>query len=153
MVSLAAVGRVLVGAFVTVLLSALAALLLPILAITTAVVVGDWLPRWVFATPLVLCPAAGGAITGFLQRTSRLTCALVGGLAAALGIAAVGALLGLVALTVLLGFTPAHGGATPDLSSAALTTVSLGGGAGFLVGAVVGAVGGIGGYAVRRRFA
>ena len=141
--------RVAVGAVATVLLSVSTAVLLPFLGIATAEVVGNWLPLWTFAVPLAICPAAGGAITGFLQGDDWKDCAILGGLAAALGSVVIGVIAGLVALLVLLGMTPAHG-QEADLSRGALAMATLGGGAGFIAGAAFGAVGGAAAHVARR---
>lgn len=146
-----AVGRVGAGAVTTVLLSVTTVILLPFLGIATAEVVGNRLPLLVFAVPLPLCAVAGGGLTGYLQAEGRRECTALGGLAAALGGTVVGVGFGLVALLVLLGMTPAHAGPV-DLSEGALLSAALGGGAGFLVGGVLGAIGEAGAHVARRRF-
>lgn len=144
-----AVGRVVVGTTATVLLSVLALLLLPFLGIATGETVGTWLPPWIFAVPLAMCATVGGALTGFLQRDGWTNSTLFGGLAAALGGTVIGVVVGLMVLLVLLGMTPAHG-QEPDISRGVLTMAALGGGAGFVAGAVLGAIGGVGGHLVRQ---
>lgn len=144
------VGRVVVGTIATVLLGVLTLLLLPFLGIATGELVGTSLPPWIFAGPLAMCATVGGAITGFLQRDDWTSCTLLGGLAAALGGTIIGVAIGFIVLLILLGMTPAHGQES-DLSRGLLTMAALGGGTGFVAGAVFGAVGGVGGYAIRNK--
>ncbi|WP_197428025.1 hypothetical protein, partial [Halogeometricum sp. CBA1124] len=77
---------VLAGAATTAVLGVLTVVLVPVLGFVTAEVVGTWVPRWAFAAPPMLSVVAGGATAGFLARTDRRTCALLGGLAGALGV-------------------------------------------------------------------
>ena len=142
------VAAVLAGAATTAVLGVLTVVLVPVLGFVTAEVVGTWVPRWAFAAPPMLSVVAGGSTAGFLARTDRRTCALLGGLAGALGATGVG--VGLVGLVVALGFTPAHAG-DPTLSGGALAAATVGGGAGFAVDAAFGALGGVVGHAGRRR--
>ncbi|SFR55335.1 hypothetical protein SAMN04487947_2208 [Halogeometricum rufum] len=143
------VAAVLAGAATTAVLGVLTVVLVPVLGFVTAEVVGTWVPRWAFAAPPMLSVVAGGSTAGFLARTDRRACALLGGLAGALGATGVGVGVGLVGLVVALGFTPAHAG-DPTLSGGALAAATVGGGAGFAVGATVGALGGVVGHAGRR---
>lgn len=140
---------VIAGVAVTVVMGLLVIVTLPILGFASAEAVGNWLPLWVFAIPLVLCPTAGGATTGYLRGTTRKRGAVLGSLAAALGISLFGVVLGLVFLLLLLGMTPASGQAT-DLSTAATTMATVGGVVGFVIGGAFGALGGVGGYLVRQ---
>lgn len=139
------VGSVIAGASVTLVLNLLALVLLPVFGFVTAQLVGDWVPVWLFLAPSILCVVGGGATAGFLSGRPQEWCAALGGLAGALGVTAIGILLGLGFLVLLLGMTPAHGQET-NLSKLTLTMVSLGGGAGFVVGAVLGATGGLIGH-------
>lgn len=144
-----AIGSVAAGAAVTVVLGALTIVLLPFLGFATGEVVGNWLPIWVFAVPLVMCATAGGATTGFLRGIDRKGGAILGSLAGGLGFAVVGVIFGFVFLVLMLGMTPAHGQET-NLSKLTLTMATVGGGFGFVVGAFFGAIGGVGGHAGRR---
>lgn len=144
-----AVGSVIAGAVTTVALSTLTGILLPILGFAAAEAVGNWLPIWVFAVPLAIGVTAGGAIAGLLQGNDRKGGAILGGLAGALGVAVVGVVLGLVFLALLLGMTLGHG-QEMDIPKAALAMATLGGGSGFVAGAVFGAIGGVGGSVGRR---
>lgn len=145
------IGSVIAGLIVTVVLGIFTIVLLPLLGITTAEVVGNWLPIWIFLIPLALCPAAGGATTGYSLGTTRRRSAMYGGLAAALGITIFGVIFGLLFLLFMLKMTPAHGQVT-DLSQVTLAMAILGGLVGFVAGAALGALGGIGGHFTRQQF-
>lgn len=145
MASWRTLGSVVAGVGVTIGLSALALVVLPLLGRTVAHVVGDWLPTWLLAVPSVLCAVAGGATTGFLSGRTRTWCAVLGGTAAALGAAVLGVVVGFALLVLILGMTPAHGQET-NLSALTFRMLSLGGGTGFVVGAVLGAAGGVVGH-------
>ncbi|WP_372912745.1 hypothetical protein [Salinigranum sp.] len=144
------VASVVAGLVVTVVLSVATLLALPVVGLATAAVVGPTLPTWLFAAPLALCGAGGGATTGRLQRGDGRRCAVLGGVAAALGLLVVGVVLGLVALVFLLGMTPAHG-AEPNLAEAVRTVGTLGAGVGAVTGTVSGSIGGVAGSHWRRR--
>lgn len=144
------VGSVIAGAIATIVLGVVTIVLLPFLGFATAEVVGNWLPIWVFAVPLAICPVAGGAITGFLHGKNWKSAAILGCLAAASSVAIFGVVFGLLFLVLLLGMTPAHGQMT-DLSKAALTMAAVGGGSGFVAGTVLGAIGGLGGHLGRQK--
>lgn len=143
------VGSVLAGMVATVVMTVVTIVLLPFIGFVTADVVGNWLPRWVFGVPPVICATLGGAITGYLQGTTSRNSAILGSIAAACGFSAIGAVVGLVLLVLMLGMTPAHGQET-DLSKAALTMFAFGGGVGLVFGAVFGAIGGVSGHVYRQ---
>ncbi|MDS0260039.1 hypothetical protein NDI56_11600 [Haloarcula sp. S1CR25-12] len=142
--------RVAVGTTTTVVSTVLVAVLLPLVGLGTANVVGDSLPVWLFALPLLVCPVVGGALTGFLHGAGRRVDMLLAGVAAALGTAVVGVLFALGLVVLLLGMTPAHTVETPTFSGLARSWAPLGAGLGFVVGAVLGGLGGVGGSALRR---
>lgn len=144
-----AIGSVTAGAAVTAVLGALITVLLPFLGFATGEVVGNWLPIWAFAVPLLMCATAGGATAGFLHGVDRKGGAILGSLAGGLGFAVVGAIFGFVFLVLMLGMMPAHGQET-DLPKLVLTMATVGGGSGFVVGALFGAVGGVGGHVGRQ---
>jgi hypothetical protein len=141
-------GSIAVGAVGTAVLTAATIAILPVVGLLTGAIVGVWIPMWVLVLPVSGSPVLGGAIAGSLGGGARRRAALDGAIASSLGLAMVGAVLGLMALLVMLGMTPAH--AQVDLSEAALAMAALGAGGGLAVGAVLGAVGGIGGARVRR---
>lgn len=143
-------GSVVAGTVATVVSGVLIVVLLSVVAVAWAAVVGSWLPVWVFAVPLVLCPIAGGFTTGILQEDAEAHSAILGGLAAALGVSIFGVVFGLLFLVLMLNMTPAYG-QTGDLSTATLTMATLGGAIGFVGGAGFGAIGGVGGHVARRR--
>ncbi|MFB6219854.1 MAG: hypothetical protein ABEH90_00320 [Halolamina sp.] len=144
------VGSVISGVMVTVILTVLALLSLPFLGFATSEMVGNWVPVWLFILPPVVSASIGGATTGFLLHDTPRRSAILGCLATAFGLTAVGAVIGLGFLVVMLGMTPAHG-QTGNLSEAVRTMLTLGGGAGFVAGAVLGAIGGAGGHIVREK--
>lgn len=146
------VGSVIAGSVATVVICVLTIVLLPFLGFAAAEIVGTWLPIWVFTIPLALCVIVGGATTGFLQGNTWRQGAILGSLAAALGVTVFGVVFGLVFLLLMLGMIPASG-QVPDLSKAALSMATLGGGVGFVTGAVFGAIGGVGGWIIRQEFA
>jgi len=111
--------RVIVGAIVTLASSFLLAALLPILVLLAAPIVGDSLPTWLFALPLLACPFVGGASTGFPRATDWTVDTFLGGLAAALGATVIGGLFGLVLTVLIMKAMPAHGATTADFSDIA----------------------------------
>lgn len=141
-------GHVGAGALVTLVAGGATVLLLPLIGLGTAAIVGSWLPPWVLGLPLALCGVVGGGTAASLQGGDRNESALVGGLAAALGGAVVGAALGFVALVLIVKMTPAAG-TLVNYSETTLAMVAVGGGSGFVAGGVLGAVGGVGAY-IRR---
>ena len=143
--------RVTVGATVTLVSSLVVAFSLPVLGLGAAAVVGDGLPVWLFALPLVACPVVGGAIAGVVRRRDRRVDTLLGGVAGAVGVAAVGVLFGLGGLVVVLGLTPNHVADPLTFSEGAPVWAFVGAIAGFVVGAVLGTVGGAGGATLRRK--
>lgn len=143
------VGSVIVGTVVTLALGGFTIVLLPFLGFATGEVAGNWLPIWVFAFPLVLCATVGGATTGFLQGIDRKRGAILGSLAGGLGFAVVGIVFGFLFLVIMLGMTPAHGQET-NLSRLTIRMTTVGGGSGFAVGALFGAIGGAGGHVGRQ---
>jgi len=142
--------RVILGAIVTLASTLLVAVVLPILVLVAAPVVGDSLPTWLFALPLLACPFAGGASTGFPRATDWTVDTFLGGLAAALGTMVVGGLFGLVLTFLIMKSMPAHGAVTADFSDIAATFGRNGAAIGFAVGAVLGALGGASGSALGR---
>jgi hypothetical protein len=144
------VASVVAGLVVTVALSVATLLVLPAVGLATAAVVGPALPTWLFAVPLALCGAVGGATTGFFQRGDGKRSAVFGGVAAALGLLVVGVVLGLVTLVLLLGMTPAHG-TEPNFTEGVRTVGTLGAGVGAVTGTASGGIGGIAGSRWRRR--
>ena len=143
-------GNVAAGTVATLVLGVLTIVLLSVVGVALAVIGESWIPVWVFAIPLVMCPLSGGFVTGFLRGAGRWPSAMLGGLATALGVAIFGVVFGLLFLLLMLNMTPAHG-QTGDLSTATLTMATLGGALGFVAGAGIGAVGGVGGHVARRR--
>lgn len=139
-----AIGGLIAGTGVTLVLSTLALALLPLLGLVTTRLVGDWVPIWLFAALPMLGAVAGGATTGFLSRRTR-SGVQFWGVAAAPGVTAIGIVFGLAFLLLIPGITPAHGQET-NLSALLFRMVSLGGGAGFVTGAVLGAIGGVVGH-------
>lgn len=142
---------VVAGAAVTSVLGLLTVVALPVAGIVALALVGDWLPTWAFAVPVVLCPVAGGATTVYLRGDTRNRSVLVGGLAAALGSIVIGVLFGLLFTLVMASMAP-YQAQGADFSSLTLLMAALGGGGGFLAGAVLGALGGAGVSAGRREF-
>lgn len=138
-----AVGTIIAGATVTVALTALTVVLLLLLGLVAAEVTGNWSLLRVFAASLALWATVGGATAGFFREDNRKWSAIRGSLAGALGIAVIGVIFGLVFSVILLGMTPAHGQEV-DSSKSILTMVALGGGSGFITGAIFGAVGAVG---------
>ncbi|MFC7096787.1 hypothetical protein [Halobaculum marinum] len=149
MAPLKAGSRVLAGTIATVLLSVLSLPLLPVLGIATAEIVDAPLSPWILTVPLAICAVAGGAITGAIHGETTTQSTILGSLAGGLGGAVIGVVLGGVLLLVALGMTPAHG-QEPNLLEGARTMTVVGGGTGFVAGAIFGAVGGVGGHVVRR---
>lgn len=140
------VGSLLAGAAITVVT---AVVLLPFLGLATAHVVKGRV--WAIAVPLTTGATIGGAFVGYLQDETRRRGAVLGCMAAASGLTVIGAVLGLVVLVIAMGMTPAHGQELA-LVEGIVTFVTLGGGAGLLVGAVFGTIGGVGGHVGRQRF-
>ncbi|MDS0282405.1 hypothetical protein [Haloarcula onubensis] len=140
-----------VGAATTVVSTLLVAVALPLVGLGAAALVGTSLPVWLFALPLLACPVLGGGITGVLQPVELAASALLAALAAALGVLVVGLLSSVGLGIVLLGMTPAHASNTPTFSTVVTDLAPLLAGSGFVVGAVLGAVGGVGGSAIRDR--
>lgn len=143
-------GSVVAGAMVTITLTVVSLFALPLLGFATSELVGQWVPVWLFALPPVVAASSGGATTGFLEPETRRRSAALGCLATALGLTAVGAVLGLVVLVVMLGMTPAAGQPV-NISKGVSWTLAVGGGVGFVAGAVFGAVGGAGGRLLRQK--
>lgn len=146
-----AVGSVIVGIGVTIVLTGVTIVLLPVIGFATADIVGNWLPPWVFVVPPTIGAILGGATTGYLHGNTPRKSAILGCIATAVGLTAIGAVVGLVFLLLMLGMTPAHGQEV-DFSKAALTMVALGSGVGFISGAIFGAIGGAGGHVGRQKF-
>lgn len=145
------VGSVVAGTVVTVVVTAATLVLLPLVGYMAAEAGGSRLSLWAFVVPLVTGASLGGAITGYLRGDTSRKSAILGSIAAACGLSAVGAVVGLVFLLLMLGMTPAHGQET-DLSKAAVAMGAVGGGIGLVSGAVFGALGGVGGHVYRRKY-
>lgn len=143
------VGSVIAGTVATAVMTIVTIILLPIVGFVATQLVGDWLSIWMFLVPIAICATLGGVITGYLQGTTSRKSAILGGVAAACGLSAIGAVVGLIFLGFMLGMAPAHGQET-DLSRAALIMFVLGGGVGLISGGVFGAIGGAGGHAYRQ---
>lgn len=141
-------GSVVAGMAVTTALTGVTLVLLPLVGILTGQLVGNWIPIWFFALPVILCPAVGGGTAGYLHGTTPRRASLLGAIAAALGLAVIGVVVGLFVLLFMLGMTPAH--APVDHSRAVSMMMGVGGGTGLVVGTVLGAIGGIGGFHVRQ---
>ena len=142
------VGSVTAGVIATAALTGATIVLLPFLGLLTAEVVGNWLPVWVFAVPVAMSSALGGALTGYFHGDGPRRAAILGSIAVALGLAVIGGVVGLVALVLMLGMTPAYG--QVDLTTATFSMMDLGGVVGLVSGAIVGAFGGAGGYLGRQ---
>ena len=136
-----AAAGVAIGATVTVIGAVPTAGLLPIAGLLVERVIGSGLSPWLFVLPLLGWPVIGGGIGAGIGGERRPVSVAVGALAGGFGAAALGAVAGAVWFVLLAGMTPAHTETVPVVTLST-TTVGYGAGGGFVLGSVLGAVGG-----------